>query len=81
MMFLPGVMGRFLSYIPITVFTTLLAALILSLTISSALFIKFTKEKKTFAHDEKLEATMTLDQITFLKSERKGKIEIRESKI
>ncbi|MCP4523060.1 MAG: efflux RND transporter permease subunit, partial [Candidatus Gracilibacteria bacterium] len=37
LMFLPGVMGKFLAYIPITVFTTLLAALFLSLTLSSTL--------------------------------------------
>ena len=40
MMFLPGIMWKFLSFISITVFATLLATLILSLTLNSAIFMK-----------------------------------------
>jgi hypothetical protein len=46
-----------LAFIPITVFTTLVAALLLSLTISSTLFIKLVKNSKNYHIDEKLEAT------------------------
>jgi len=38
LMTLPGVTGKFLAYIPITVFITLLAALALALTVNTALF-------------------------------------------
>jgi len=60
-----------LSYIPITVFSTLLAALLLSLTVSSALFVKFVKKSKFYHVDEKLEATFSKTQEEFLNIERK----------
>ncbi|MDD3144571.1 MAG: efflux RND transporter permease subunit [Candidatus Gracilibacteria bacterium] len=81
LMFLPGVMGKFLAYIPITVFSTLVAALILALTVSSTLFVKFVKDSKTFHKDEKLEATMSQDQKDFLEYERIGKVEKNDDKI
>jgi hypothetical protein len=63
-------MGRFLSYIPTTIFITLVAALFLSLTVSSALFIKFVKKSNYFYKDEKLEATFSKSQAEFLKEQR-----------
>lgn len=80
LMFLPWVMWKFLAYIPITVFSTLVAALILSLTVSSALFIKFMKESKTYHKDEKLEDTFTKNQKIFLKNDREWKIELKNEK-
>ncbi|MCP4523871.1 MAG: efflux RND transporter permease subunit, partial [Candidatus Gracilibacteria bacterium] len=80
LMFLPGVMGKFLAYIPITVFTTLLAALFLSLTLSSTLFIKLVNNGKNFHKDEKLEATFGPKQKEFLAYEREGKTETTEEK-
>ena len=41
---LPGITGKFLSYIPITIFTTLLGSLFLALTVNSALFVAFNKK-------------------------------------
>ncbi|MDD3646082.1 MAG: efflux RND transporter permease subunit [Candidatus Gracilibacteria bacterium] len=58
LMFLPGIVGKFLSYIPITVFSTLLAALVLSLTLSSAIFVKFMKSKPYFYRDKKSEKNL-----------------------
>jgi len=81
LMFLPGVMWKFLAYIPITVFSTLVAALILALTVSSTLFVKFVKDSKTFHKDEKLEATMSQDQKDFLEHERFWKVEKNDDKI
>ncbi|QFR39107.1 efflux RND transporter permease subunit [Candidatus Gracilibacteria bacterium 28_42_T64] len=75
LMFLPGVMGKFLAYIPITVFVTLVAALILSLTVSSALFVKFVKDLDYYHKDEKLEATFSKNQAEYLAFERQGKRE------
>ena len=70
MMFLPGIMWKFLAYIPITVFATLLAALVLSLTISSALFMKLTKRSKFFHVEPSLEKTMSKIDREFLTSQR-----------
>lgn len=81
LMFLPWVMWKFLAYIPITVFSTLVAALILALTVSSTLFVKFVKNSKTFHKDEKLEATMSQDQKDFLEHERIWKVEKNDDKI
>lgn len=46
MLSLPGVTGKFLAYIPITIFATLIAALFLSLTINTALFYRFSRKTK-----------------------------------
>ena len=73
LMFLPWVMGKFLSYIPITVFTTLAAALFLSITISSALFMKIAKNKATYHKDEKYEKNKSTEELTLLEYEREGK--------
>jgi len=81
LMFLPGVMWKFLAFIPITVFTTLVAALLLSLTISSTLFIKLVKNSKNYHIDEKLEATFWDNQSEFLTYEREWKTEMHEDKI
>ena len=73
LMFLPGVIGKFLSFIPITVFSTLLAALILSLTLSSAIFIKIMKSKKSYHKDKKLEYNLHDTDLLILNEERKWK--------
>lgn len=75
MMMLPGIMGKFLSYIPITVFVTLLAGLVLSLTINSALFLVFNKNKKYFISNDASDSVKTREEIELLKEERVGKIE------
>jgi len=58
LMFLPGVIWKFLSFIPITVFSTLLAALILSLSLSSAFFLKLMKQQEIFHKDLKIERNL-----------------------
>jgi len=47
------------------------AALLLSLTVSSALFVKFVKDLDYYHKDEKLEATFTKNQAEYLAHERK----------
>lgn len=76
MMFLPWVMWKFLSYIPITVFITLLACLFLSLTISSVFFITFIKSNPNYQRDEKIEETLNEKEKEFLKEWRNEKTEI-----
>ena len=71
MIFLPGVIGKFLAYIPITVFLTLLAALVLSLTISSAIFVKLIKQKGYYIKEEELEKNLSDSDLELLAEERK----------
>ena len=73
MIFLPGILWRFLSYIPITVFITLLAALILSLTLATALFYRLSNKKKSYHAEEKFESSLSKEELNFLKSERQWK--------
>lgn len=73
MIFLPGIIWKFLSYIPITVFITLLAALVLSLTLASALFFKFAKKQKIYIWDDRHESTFSKDELAFLERDREGK--------
>lgn len=73
MIFLPWVIGKFLSYIPITVFSTLLAALVLSLTLSSVLFATLTKKKDTYYQDEAMEKNFSDEEKKYLAEERKWK--------
>lgn len=75
LMFLPGIIWKFLSYIPITVFSTLLAALILSLTLSSAIFVKFMKSKPYYYSDEKAEKNLREEDIKNLIIDREEKEE------
>jgi len=75
MMTLPGIMWKFLSYIPITVFITLLAGLVLSLTINSALFLVFNKNKKYYIASDSSDNIKTKEEIELLKDERAWKIQ------
>ncbi len=78
MMFLPGVMGRFLSYIPITVFITLSAALVLSLTLGTALFYKLAKKKTQYRVEPQYEENLSPVEEEFLTYEREGKAQETE---
>ena len=76
MLMLPGIVGKFLANIPITLFSTLLASLILALTINGALFAKFNKKLDYYydddAHDESF-AVMTAEEKEILMHEREWK--------
>ena len=72
LMFLPGIMGRFLFYIPLTVFATLLAALMISLTLNSAIFFKLNKNKDFYELiDESEKEYYTKEQLQLLEHERR----------
>ncbi len=75
LIFLPGIMWKFLSFIPITVFITLVAALFLSLTLASAIFVKLMKSKKTYHKEVSLENNMEKEDLELLQSDRKEKLE------
>lgn len=76
LIFLPWILWKFLSYIPITVFSTLLAALILSLTVSSALFLKLTKRSEVFHREPSTESLMSTEEKEFLEQNRIWKKEV-----
>ena len=79
MLVLPGIVGKFLSFIPITLFATLLASLLLALTVNGALFAKFNKKLDYYynddEHDESL-AIMSEEEKEILYAERAGKKQI-----
>ena len=78
MMTLPWIMGKFLAYIPITIFITLLASLFISLTLNSALYYKLSKPKDKYQSDlEDAEFMIEEDKI-ILAHEREWKEEIHE---
>ena len=81
LMFLPGVIWKFLWYIPLTIFSTLVAALLLSLTVSSALFVKFVKDSKVYHIDERAEETLWENQALALSEQRHWKISAKDSKL
>jgi len=81
LMFLPWVMGKFLWYIPTTVFSTLVAALFLSLTISSTLFVFLVKNWKTYIREDKLEDTFSKKQKEFLEYQRQWKTQVHHDKM
>jgi len=76
MLVLPGIVGKFLSYIPITLFSTLLASLLLALTVNGALFAKLNKKLDYYynddEHDESL-AIMNDEEKEILYVEREDK--------
>lgn len=73
MMSLPGVTGKFLAYIPITIFATLVAALFISLTINGALFYKFNKKRSRYIKGLNAEQFIAEDDKLLLEHERIGK--------
>ncbi len=75
MMLLPGIIGKFLAYIPITVFSSLLATLFLSLTTNSSLFTKLAKTLQTYIRQPLVENHITDEERTLLDHERSTKQE------
>jgi multidrug efflux pump subunit AcrB len=76
MLALHGIVGTFLSNIPITLFATLLASLFLALTVNGALFAKLNKRLDYYynddEHDESL-ALISTEEREILMEERQGK--------
>lgn len=73
MLMLPGIMGRFLAYIPITIFSTLLAALFIGLTINSALYFKIAKKRNYYEEDDEQLQYMSQEDMALLNDDRSGK--------
>lgn len=73
MMVLPGIMGKFLAYIPITIFGVLASGLILALTVNSALYLLMVRRKKTYSNDVKTLEYAREEERELLALEREGK--------
>ena len=78
MMTLPGIIGKFLAYIPVTIFWVLATGLILALTVNSALYLLFVKKRKTYVDDEHALEYATDEEKELLLIERDGKARIAE---
>lgn len=75
MMLLPWVIWKFLAYIPITVFITLLAWLFLSLTLNSPIFMLLSKDKKYFIKSDTSEQLISEEEKELLIEHREWKVE------
>ena len=74
-MMLPGIMGKFLAYIPITVFSSVLATLVLALTVNSSIFVRIVKPLKYFIRHPLVEDHLSADEKMLLDEERSEKEE------
>lgn len=79
MMLLPWIMWKFLSYIPITVFATLVAALILSLTLNSPIFYRLNKKNDSYYKDLSVEQFFSEEEKLLLDLQRKWKKELLDT--
>lgn len=75
MMMLPGIIGKFLSYIPLTVFSSLLATLFLALTTNSSLFVKLARPRLTYVRQPAIEEHLSEEERILLTEERSNKLE------
>ena len=81
MMTLPGILGKFLSYIPITIFGVLATGLVLALTVNSALYLLFVRPKKEYVDNSHATEYATDDEKELLIIERQWKIRIEDAKV
>lgn len=79
MMMLPGMMGKFLAYIPITIFWVLACGLVLAITINSALYLLFVKEKNEYTEHESTLEYASAEERELLELERAWKTKIIET--
>jgi multidrug efflux pump subunit AcrB len=85
MLALPGIMGKFLAYIPITIFITLAGSLFLALSINNVLFWKVNKNQNYYykdsdTPDDEEEVLLSDVENQILFAEREGKTALDPSK-
>lgn len=73
MMALPGILGKFLAYIPITIFGVLATGLVLALTVNSALYLLFVKRRRSYIDNPHAIEYATDEEKELLLLEREGK--------
>ena len=79
MMTLPGILGKFLAYIPITIFGVLATGLVLALTVNSALYLLFVRRKNEYVDNPHATEYATDEEKELLLLEREGKTRIAEA--
>ena len=75
LMMLPWVMGKAMSLIPITIFTTLIASLFVSLTGTPTIFFLTRKDKNIYSRNKETEQYLSNDEKLILENDRKWKQE------
>ncbi len=80
MMALPGILGKFLAYIPITIFWVLATGLVLAITVNSALYLLFVRKKTSYVDNVHALEYATDEEKELLSIEREGKTRINEGK-
>ena len=78
-MSLPGIMGRFLAFIPVTIFGVLFFGLLFALTINGALYKAMVKPRKTFIENPTALEFASPEEKELLILEREGKREVQET--
>jgi multidrug efflux pump subunit AcrB len=81
MMTLPGIMGKFLAYIPITIFWVLATWLALALTVNSALYLIFVRKSKVYVDNPHVIEYATDEEKELLLLEREWKERIGDNYI
>ena len=79
MMFLPGILWKFLAYIPITIFGVLASGLVLALTVNSALYLLFVRKSNTYVESDTTLEYATVEERELLELERVGKTKLASS--
>lgn len=80
MMALPGILWKFLAYIPITIFGVLATGLVLAITVNSALYLIFVRRKTSYVDNVHALEYATDEEKELLSIEREGKTRINEEK-
>ncbi len=75
LMLLPWIMWKFFAYIPITIFSTLIATLVIAFTLNSAVYYFFSKKLKYYEPELWNKDLMTPENRALLQHDRKWKIE------
>lgn len=78
MMTLPGILGKFLANIPVTIFWVLASGLVLAITVNSALYLIFVRRKNSYVENETTLEYADAMERELLELEREGKERIRE---
>lgn len=72
-------MGKFLAYIPITIFGVLASGLVLAITVNSALYLLFVRERKDYVESDTVMEYATPEERELLTLEREKKTKIDEA--
>ncbi len=80
LVFLPGMMWNFLSYIPLTVFSVVLTALILALTLNLAVSYKLNKNRSFYFKNQDAEEMLSKKEKLLLDHDRANKFEKKDWK-